>query len=45
MISKLQTEKYTSLIEAVGELSNINGDLLIPQLSTVVPYILKAIQD
>lgn len=50
MMERLKSEHYnsslvTSLIEAVGELSNIDGKQLIPHLDTLVPLILKSIKD
>jgi hypothetical protein len=47
IIKKLKTESYEgsvydSLINAVGELSNINGSILLPELNLIIPILLRA---
>lgn len=45
MIKKLKTEKYEStvyncLIDAVGELSNLDGRILMTELNLIIPILL-----
>ena len=50
IVRKLKTEKYESsvyshLLDAIGEISNLDGKVIENELEFVVPILLRAVQD